>query len=154
MQAVCVRWLRKEWKQLWKVRGLHKDLLSRGRVPVVRQGTGHRRRGRAGERGGAQGTTHYSPCTVSFLLAAARRSGGSVLWNPHWVSSPRREWQKINPWCFFVIISAWSHVPLSQVEHWSAMVQGRSAVLLSMTPRLGKITSFLLAIQVMGTTVP
>jgi len=35
---------------------------------VVRQGPGHRRRGRAGERGGAQGATHHPPCRMSSSL--------------------------------------------------------------------------------------
>ena len=67
------KWLWREQKQLQHDRGLlkvllsqlHEDLLHTGRVPGVRQGAGHWRRGRAGQRGGAQGATHHSPCTVS-----------------------------------------------------------------------------------------
>ena len=59
----------------------------------------------------------HTPFTLHgvFLLAAARRRGCSVLWNPHWASSPGREWQKVNPRYLFVIIWAWSHAPLSQL---------------------------------------
>ena len=147
MQAVCVWWLWREWKQLWKVRGLHEDVLSRGRVPVVRQGQGHRRRGRAGERSGAQGATHHSPCTVSSSSLLPGEEAAVSCENTHWASSPGREWQKVNPWCFFVIIWAWSHAPLSQMEHWFSHATGQVCMLLSTTPRLGKFTSFLLAIE-------
>ena len=112
--AVYIWRPRREQKQLHNRRGVHEDLRSRGWFPVVRQGPGHRRRGKAGERGGAQGTTHHSPCIMSSSLLLP---GGeaAVSCEPHWASSPGREWQKVNPRDLFVIISDWSHAAFSHL---------------------------------------
>ena len=80
----------------------------------------------------------HTPFTMHsvFLLDAARRRGCSVLWNPHWASFPRREWQKVNPWCLFVIISAWSHAPLSQLGT-AIQPPSRAGLQCSWVPHLG-----------------
>ena len=120
--------------------------------PCGKTGARAQEEGRAGEMGGAQGATHHSPCTVSSSSLLPGEEAAVSCENTHWASSPGRGWQKVNPWCFFVIIWAWSHAPLSQMEHWFSHATGQVCMLLSTTPRLGKFTSFLLAIRVIGTS--
>ena len=133
-------------KQLPNKRGLHEDLLSKGTVPVVRQGPGHRRRGRAGERGGAQGphTIHSAQGLPPCCCQEERLQCPVKATLSEFSRERMAEGQPLMPLCDHLNLNTCSSVSVGNTD--SATLQGRSAVLLYIPHMLGKFSSSLFVI--------
>ena len=117
---------------------------------MVRQGPRHRRRGRAGERGGAQGATHHSPCTVSSssLLPGGEAAVSCETTLSEFSRERMAEGQPLMPLCGHLSLITCSSFSVGDTD--SATLHGSSAETLGARDSLVKFTSFLFMIQECG----